>query len=170
MVRQFKTKVTPTLRKSQEMRNTLVRPNREVVRSYQTQKAPAFLRGLSLSVLLLFRPGCASPFTSFKGRLNPARRVFLGFRRGTALTRLIASLRSSAGPARRERQPPNCRLSRQHTGSSAGAGYLAAERCLLTSLVISNMETCFLPNSFISLSSALIMRRFALSCRPFFLM
>jgi len=38
-------------------------------------------------------------------------------------------------------------------------------RCLLTSLVISNIETCFLPpNTGLSFSSALIMRLFLLSC------
>src|SRR4029450_2629327 len=41
----------------------------------------------------------------------------------------------------------------------------------LTSLVISNIETCFLPpKTAISAPSALIIRRFFLSCRPFFLM
>src|SRR5713226_7393079 len=44
-------------------------------------------------------------------------------------------------------------------------------RCLLTSLVISNMLTVALPpNTAFRLSSALIMRLFFLSCRPFFLM
>ena len=44
-------------------------------------------------------------------------------------------------------------------------------RCLLTSLVISNMLTCFLPpNTGLSLSSALMLRLFLASCRPFFLM
>src|SRR5690606_503434 len=44
-------------------------------------------------------------------------------------------------------------------------------RCLPTSLVMSNMLTCDLPpKTGFSLSSALIMRRFLLSCRPFFLM
>ena len=44
-------------------------------------------------------------------------------------------------------------------------------RCLLTSLVISNIETCALPpNTGLSLSSALIMRRFFLSCSPLRLM
>src|SRR4051794_20842443 len=44
-------------------------------------------------------------------------------------------------------------------------------RCLLTNLVISNMLTCALPpNTALSASSALIMRLFFLSCRPFFLM
>src|SRR5260370_21319463 len=44
-------------------------------------------------------------------------------------------------------------------------------RCLLTSLVISNMLTCALPpNTGFSMSSDLIMRLFFLSCRPFFLM
>src|SRR5450759_1041637 len=44
-------------------------------------------------------------------------------------------------------------------------------RCLLTSLVISNMSTVALPpNTALSASSALIMRLFFLSCRPFFLM
>src|SRR6185369_14538922 len=44
-------------------------------------------------------------------------------------------------------------------------------RCLETSLVISNIETCFLPpKTSLSLSSALIMRRLVLSCRLFFLM
>ncbi len=38
------------------------------------------------------------------------------------------------------------------------------DRCLLTSLVISNIETCFLPpKTPLSLSSALILRRFLLS-------
>src|SRR5688572_10131371 len=47
-------------------------------------------------------------------------------------------------------------------------GYL---RCLLTSLVISNIETCFLPpNTSFSFSSALMLRRFLLSWSPFFLM
>src|SRR5437762_12456512 len=50
----------------------------------------------------------------------------------------------------------------------AGALYF---RCLLTSLVISNMLTVALPpNTALSGSSALIMRLFFLSCRPFFLM
>ena len=41
-------------------------------------------------------------------------------------------------------------------------------RCLLTSLVISNIETCLLPpNTGRRLSSALIMRRFFESWRPF---
>ena len=40
-------------------------------------------------------------------------------------------------------------------------------RCLLTSRVISNMETCFAPlNTGRRLSSALIMRRFLESCSP----
>src|SRR5712691_5872851 len=44
-------------------------------------------------------------------------------------------------------------------------------KCLLTSLVISNMLTCALPpNTGFSMSSDLIMRLFFLSCRPFFLM
>jgi len=44
-------------------------------------------------------------------------------------------------------------------------------RCALTSLVISNIETCFLPlNTALSLSSALMLRLFALSCSLFFLM
>src|SRR5580765_505306 len=44
-------------------------------------------------------------------------------------------------------------------------------RCLLTSLVISNMLTVALPpKTALSASSALIMRLFFLSCRPFFLM
>jgi hypothetical protein len=44
-------------------------------------------------------------------------------------------------------------------------------RCLLTSLVMSNIDTCFLPpKTARSFSSALIMRRFFLSCRPCFLM
>src|SRR4051812_7447886 len=44
-------------------------------------------------------------------------------------------------------------------------------RCLLTSLVISNMLTVALPpNTAFNASSALIMRLFFLSCRPFFLM
>src|SRR5260221_14493607 len=44
-------------------------------------------------------------------------------------------------------------------------------RCLLTSLVISNMLTCALPpNTGFSMSSDLIIRLFFLSCRPFFLM
>src|ERR1700741_4368762 len=44
-------------------------------------------------------------------------------------------------------------------------------RCLLTSLVISNMLTVFLPaNTGFSLSSALMLRLFLASCRPFFLM
>ena len=44
-------------------------------------------------------------------------------------------------------------------------------RCLLTSLVIANMLTWLLPpNTALSASSALIMRLFFLSCRPFFLM
>ena len=50
----------------------------------------------------------------------------------------------------------------------AVGGYL---RCLLTSLVISNIDTCGLPlNTTFSLSSALIyVRRFFLSCRAIFL-
>ena len=44
-------------------------------------------------------------------------------------------------------------------------------RCLETSFVISNIDTCFLPpNTAASLASELIMRRFLASCRPFFLM
>src|SRR6266852_9253677 len=44
-------------------------------------------------------------------------------------------------------------------------------RCLLTSLVIANMFTEALPpNTAFRLSSALIIRLFFLSCRPFFLM
>ena len=44
-------------------------------------------------------------------------------------------------------------------------------RCLLTSLVISNIETLDLPpNTALSLSSALMLRRFFLSWRPFRLM
>jgi len=44
-------------------------------------------------------------------------------------------------------------------------------RCLLTSLVISNMFTAPLPpNTVLSGGSALIMRLFLASCRPFFLM
>src|SRR6476469_1915097 len=44
-------------------------------------------------------------------------------------------------------------------------------RCLFTSFVISNIETCPLPpKTGLSLSSALIMRRFFASCRLFFLM
>ena len=44
-------------------------------------------------------------------------------------------------------------------------------RCLETSLVISNIDTCFLPpKTSLSLSSALIMRRLVLSWRLFFLM
>src|SRR2546421_12319551 len=44
-------------------------------------------------------------------------------------------------------------------------------RCLLTSLVISNMLTCALPaNTGFSASSEWIIRLFFLSCRPFFLM
>ena len=44
-------------------------------------------------------------------------------------------------------------------------------RCLLTSLVISNIDTWRLPpNTSLSLSSALIMRLFLLSCRPLRLM
>ena len=54
-------------------------------------------------------------------------------------------------------------LRRKHSG-----GY---DRCFETSLVMSNMLTCPLPpNTTLSLSSALIMRRFFASCRPFFLM
>ncbi len=46
-----------------------------------------------------------------------------------------------------------------------------AFRCLFTSFVISNMFTWPLPpNTGFSVSSALIMRLFFLSCRPFFLM
>ena len=44
-------------------------------------------------------------------------------------------------------------------------------RCLLTSLVISNMLTVALPpKTGLSAASALIMRRFFVSCSPFFLM
>ena len=44
-------------------------------------------------------------------------------------------------------------------------------RCLLTSLVISNMLTVALPpKTGFSAASALIMRLFFASCRPFFLM
>ncbi len=45
------------------------------------------------------------------------------------------------------------------------------DRCFETSLVMSNMLTCALPaNTSLSLSSALIMRRFLASCKPCFLM
>ena len=45
------------------------------------------------------------------------------------------------------------------------------DRCLETSLVMSNMLTCALPpKTGFSLSSALMARRFFASCRPFFLM
>src|SRR6185312_8689782 len=44
-------------------------------------------------------------------------------------------------------------------------------RCLLTSFVMSNIDTCFFPlNTAFRLSSALIMRRSLGSCRLFFLM
>src|SRR5712692_2467231 len=44
-------------------------------------------------------------------------------------------------------------------------------KCLLTSAVISNIETCFLPpKTFFRLSSALIIRLFCWSCRPWALM
>ena len=44
-------------------------------------------------------------------------------------------------------------------------------KCLLTSFVISNILTVALPpNTGLSMSSALIIRLFFLSCRPFFLM
>src|SRR5216683_2251592 len=50
-------------------------------------------------------------------------------------------------------------------------GVLIYLRCLLTSFVISNMLTVALPpNTGLSISSALIIRLFFLSCRPFFLM
>ena len=43
--------------------------------------------------------------------------------------------------------------------------------CLLTSFVISNMLTVFLPpKTAFNVSSELIIRLFFLSCRPFFLM
>src|SRR6185436_2149813 len=65
------------------------------------------------------------------------------------------------------RQP--CIHRHQPRAISHGAcGYF---RCLLTSFVISNMLTVALPaNTGFSASSALIIRLFFLSCRPFFLM
>src|SRR5437879_11519582 len=59
----------------------------------------------------------------------------------------------------------------RHQRSAISRGGCAYFRCLLTSLVISNMLTCALPpNTGFSMSSDLIMRLFFLSCRPFFLM
>jgi hypothetical protein len=58
----------------------------------------------------------------------------------------------------------------------AGVAPAAADRndyfrCALTSLVISNMETCFLPpKTAFSFSSALIIRLLMASCSLFFLM
>lgn len=54
------------------------------------------------------------------------------------------------------------------TGDNEAGSYLT---CLFTSFVISNMLTCDLPlNTAFRLASALIIRRFFLSCRPFLLM
>src|SRR5215208_3471316 len=56
---------------------------------------------------------------------------------------------------------------RRHSGSSDGRFYF---RCFPTSFVMSNMFTDALPpKTVFKASSALIMRRFFLSCRPFFL-
>src|SRR5262249_18879169 len=74
---------------------------------------------------------------------------------------------------------PRVRVGQKKAGRNTGLpeGCMPAKpagdylRCLATSLVISNIETCFLPpKTSLSLSSALIMRRFTLSCRLFFLM
>ena len=74
------------------------------------------------------------------------------------------------GRCRRERPCPlpRWRCRRRALGPPCLSDYFT---CLLTSLVISNIETCFLPpNTAMSAPSALIMRRFFLSCRPCFLM
>src|SRR5882757_4643949 len=66
-----------------------------------------------------------------------------------------------------DRQP--CSIAISHEPSAMAVFFYL--RCLLTSLVISNMLTVALPpNTAFKLSSALIMRLFFLSCRPFFLM
>ena len=49
------------------------------------------------------------------------------------------------------------------------SAHFLAVRCLLRCLFISNMSDDSLPNTFASLSSALIIRRSSASCRPFFL-
>ena len=65
-----------------------------------------------------------------------------------------------------DRRPSSEAIARRRTGRQAG--YF---RCLLTSLVIANMLTDALPpKTAFSLASALIIRLFFLSCRPFFLM
>ncbi len=54
-------------------------------------------------------------------------------------------------------------------GDPGAPGYYF--RCLLTSLVISNIETCFLPpKTSFNFSSALMLRLFLVSCSLFFLM
>ena len=56
-------------------------------------------------------------------------------------------------------------------GRTPQAGMPYYLRCLLTSLVMSNIDTWdFEPKIGLSFSSALMLRRFFLSCRPFFLM
>lgn len=70
---------------------------------------------------------------------------------------------------------PHC-MTKTKTPARCGRVCLASGktdycRWLEMSLVISNMDTCFFPpNTALSLSSALIMRLFALSCSLFFLM
>jgi hypothetical protein len=75
-------------------------------------------------------------------------------------------------PARPKRKArPSGRASRIHPDETRPYEVAVYFRCLLTSLVISNIDTCFLPpNTPTRLASALIMRLFLASCSLFFLM
>src|SRR4029453_17096129 len=73
-----------------------------------------------------------------------------------------------AGEDDREAEQQASRHDRPCLGGGRGCDYF---RCLLTSLVISNMLTEDLPpNTVLSVSSALIIRLFLVSCSLFFLM
>ena len=79
-----------------------------------------------------------------------------------------------AGGAREDWQKDRLpALEPQRAGSrkpEVGSREPAYLTCLFTSFVMSNIDTCDLPKIGRRRSSALIIRRFLASCRPFFLM
>ena len=97
-----------------------------------------------------------------------AASAIVGTRWGVEAWRLLMNIRFTSAKRRKKGDGRSTVAWMPSASVRVGGRYL---RCLLTSFVIANMLTDALPPKIgLRAASALIMRLFFLSCRPFFLM